>query len=190
MGKNKVKYNLKNVHIAVKKASGTYETPFELPGAVNMSLSPQGGLEPFYADGIKYSVSSTNNGYEGDLEIALVTDEFRTQIFKEYTDNNKVMFEDADAPTVEFALGCQIDGDAKETMFWFYGCTATRPNVDAQTNEDKKTPQTDKLTISVAGDDFNVSGKKKRLVRAKSTEETTTSLETWFENVVSPVEAA
>lgn len=46
------------------------------------------------------------------------------------------MFEDADAPTVEFALGCQIDGDAKETMFWFYGCTATRPNVDAQTNED------------------------------------------------------
>lgn len=71
-----------------------------------------------------------------------------------------------------------------------YGCTATRPNVDAQTNEDKKTPQTDKLTISVAGDDFNVSGKKKRLVRAKSTEETTTSLETWFENVVSPVEAA
>ena len=61
MGKNKVKYNLKNVHIAVKKASGTYDTPFELPGAVNMSLSPQGGLEPFYADGIKYSVSSTNN---------------------------------------------------------------------------------------------------------------------------------
>lgn len=85
-----------------------------------MSLSPQGGLEPFYADGIKYSVSSTNNGYEGDLEIALVTDEFRTQIFKEYTDNNKVMFEDADAPTVEFALGCQIDGDAKETMFWLW----------------------------------------------------------------------
>ena len=41
MGKNKVKYNLKNVHIAVKKASGTYDTPFELPGAVNMSLSPQ-----------------------------------------------------------------------------------------------------------------------------------------------------
>lgn len=56
--------------------------------------------------------------------------------------------------------------------------------------KDKKTPQTDKLTISVAGDDFNVGGKKKRLVRAKSTEETTTSLETWFENVVSPVEAA
>ena len=130
MGKNKVKYNLKNVHIAVKKASGTYDTPFELPGAVNMSLSPQGGLEPFYADGIKYSVSSTNNGYEGDLEIALVTDEFRTQIFKEYTDNNKVMFEDADAPTVEFALGCQIDGDAKETMFWFYGWRTTRKCVE------------------------------------------------------------
>lgn len=58
------------------------------------------------------------------------------------------------------------------------------------TFETKKTPQTDKLTISVAGDDFTVGGKKKRLVRAKSTEETTTSLETWFENVVSPVEAA
>lgn len=31
MGKNKVKYNLKNVHIAVKKASGTYDIPLSYP---------------------------------------------------------------------------------------------------------------------------------------------------------------
>lgn len=186
---NKVKYNLKNVHVAIKTAPGTYNAPFAVPGAVNMSLSSQGGLEPFYADGIKYYVGSSNNGYEGDIEMAMVPDKFRIEVLKEFLDDNSVLWEDANAETVEFALGFTIDGDVKGTMFWFYGCTATRPSVDAQTTEDKKTPQTDKITISCAGDDFEYKGDTKRLIRAKSTESTTTDVTKWFEAVVTPAAA-
>ena len=77
---NKVKYNLKNVHAAklteTADDGGTpvfaYATPQAIPGAVSISLDAEGESSPFYADGIVYFRSVTNNGYSGDLEIALI----------------------------------------------------------------------------------------------------------------------
>ena len=79
---NKVKYNLKNVHAAklTKNNDGnfTYDTPKPIPGAVSISLDAEGSSNPFYADGIVYFRSTSNNGYSGDLEIALIPEWFRT----------------------------------------------------------------------------------------------------------------
>lgn len=73
---NKVKYNLKNVHAAkLTKDSEDrfiYATPQAIPGAVSISLEAEGDSSPFYADGIVYFRSTANNGYSGDLEIALI----------------------------------------------------------------------------------------------------------------------
>lgn len=73
---NKVKYNLKNVHAAKlkKDTSGafTYESLKAIPGTVSISLDAEGESSPFYADGIVHFRSTTNNGYSGDLEIALI----------------------------------------------------------------------------------------------------------------------
>ena len=77
---NKVKYNLKNVHAAKlteTDSDGTttfsYAEPKAIPGAVSISLDAEGETSPFYADGIVYFRSVTNNGYSGDLEIAPVS---------------------------------------------------------------------------------------------------------------------
>lgn len=119
-----------------------------------------GELTPFWADGIKYYVSASNGGYEGDLEVALIPDQFREDILGEEKDTNNVLFENANAETVEFALGFQIDGDKMPTLFWFYNCTATRPNVESSTTKDTKEPTTDTLTIScAAGTDGTVRAK-------------------------------
>lgn len=74
---NKVKYNLKNVHAAKLTetvtdgvSTFTYAKPQAIPGAVSISLDAEGESSPFYADGIVYFRSVTNNGYSGDLEIA------------------------------------------------------------------------------------------------------------------------
>lgn len=154
---NKVKFNLKNVHYApiTAEAEGkfTYGSPVAIPGAVSLSLEAQGDIEPFYADGIIYYQSAANNGYSGDLEIALVPDQFRKDILMETEDEtDKVLIENVNAQYKNFALGFQIDGDQTETLFWFFNCTVSRPTTEASTLEGSKTPQTDTLSISCAPD--------------------------------------
>lgn len=156
---NKVKFNIHNVHYALK-TEDAYSEPVALPGAVSISLEAQGELTPFYADGIKYYTSSANGGYEGDLEVALIPDDFRVSILNETQDAKHVIIENANASTNEFALGFDVDGDQGSTRFWFYNCTASRPAVTAQTNEDTKEPQTETITISCApGTDGTVRAK-------------------------------
>lgn len=145
-------------------------------------MEAQGELTPFYADGIKYYVASSNTGYEGDVEVALIPDEFREEILQEEKDANGVMFENANKESVEFALGFDIDGDNHTTRFWFYNCTATRPTTESSTTEDSKEPTTDKITVSCAA---SVDG----VVRAKTTVETTEDVyNDWYASVYKKTE--
>lgn len=128
---NKVQFNLKNVHYAIMtetESKATWAAPVNVPGAVNLSLDQQGELSKFYADGIIYWQTSSNNGYEGDLEMALLPDKMLEDIWgmtKEETDN--VIVENAFKQPKAFALLFQIDGDASERLYCLYNCTATRP---------------------------------------------------------------
>lgn len=174
---SKVKFNIKNVHYAPKTDEGQYGAVKKIPGAVSISLEQQGELTPFYADGIKYYVAASNGGYEGELEVAMIPDEFRETILGESKDKNGVLIENVNVEAKEFALGFQIDGDTEPTLFWFFHCTASRPNVEAKTTEDSKEPGTDTVTVScVPGEDGTV--------RAKTTKESYEKVkEKWFTEV-------
>ena len=109
---NKVKYGLKNVHAAILTetvvdgvTTYSYGTPKPVPGAVSISLEAQGETSPFYADDIVYFRTNANNGYSGDLEIALIPEWFRTDILQEDDDANGVLVEKSDiGESVKFAL--------------------------------------------------------------------------------------
>ena len=184
MPKNKVKYNLRNVYFALLtiNASGdaTYGTPVAMPGAVSLSLEPNGEPSVFYADGYAYYTISNNQGYEGDLELALVPEEFRTQILKETMDGNAVLIEDATVETAKFALMFEFDGDQKKIRHVLYNCTAARPNIESATNEEDIEVKTETLSITASP----LSG---GLVKARTSDTTTASAYNgWFDAVYLP----
>lgn len=151
--KNKVKFGLSNVHVAkITEQDGeiTYGTPFPMPGAVGLTPEPEGDTTPFYADNIQYYVAVANNGYTGDLEIAMTPKEFLTQILGQTEDTNGAIFESADDINARFALMGEIEGDVKKRRFVYYDCTAARPSTEMNTVEDTKEPQTDTISITMA----------------------------------------
>ena len=153
---NKVKFNLKNVHaakltetVADGVTTFSYGTPKAIPGAVSISLDAEGESSPFYADGIVYFRSVTNNGYSGDLEMALVPEWFRTEILQEELDAKGVLIEKSgNRESVKFALLFEFDGDINCIRHVLYNCTSSRPSIESETKEDTIEPGTEKLTIT------------------------------------------
>ena len=186
---NKVKYNLKNVHAAKltvgEDGTFTYGTPKAIPGAVSISLDAEGDSSPFYADGIVYFRSTANNGYSGDLEIALIPEWFRTEILKEVLDTNGVLVEHSDImETAKFALLFEFDGDIRAIRHVLYNCSASRPSIESETKEDSIEPGTEKLSLTA---DPRSDG----LVKSRTGDNTETeTYQNWYKTVYTPVEQA
>ena len=182
--KNKVKFNICNVHYApitvAEDGSVAFQTPVAMPGAISISMDPTGEPESFYADGIEYYTVNNNQGYEGDLELAMIPENFRTDILKEEADANKVLVENANSETGNFALLFEFDGDVKKIRHVMYHCSASRPTIESKTNEEDKEVQTEKLTIKARP---MASG----YVKAKTGDSTTDAIyNNWYKAVYEP----
>ena len=185
---NKVKYNLKNVHAAKltmnEDGTYTYATPQAIPGAVSISLDAEGDSSPFYADGIVYFRSTANNGYSGDLEIALIPEWFRTDILKETLDKNGVLVESSNVTEMEkFALLFEFDGDVRCIRHVLYNCSASRPSIESETKEDTIEPGTEKLSLTA-------DPREDGLVKSRTGDSTSdATYADWYKKVYIPVAA-
>ena len=183
---NKIKYGLKSVYYAKATAStdGTlsYASPVAMPGAVSLSLSIQGDTNTFYADNIAYWTSTANNGYQGDLEMALIPDGFKQNILGETLDAKGFYVEKADQKPAEFALLFQFEGDDKATKHCLYRCVASRPDVTGSTKEESIEPQTETITITAMPRITDELVKS----RCPYTASTTSSYALWYSAVQEP----
>ena len=186
---NKIKYGLKNVHYAIgslqTNGSMTYSTPVPFPGAVSLSLEPQGDNSPFYADNIVYWVGASNTGYQGDLEIARVIDSFKKDVLGMINDGKSVLVEDANAPAVHFALLFQFEGDEKATKHVMYNCTATRPSAAGNTKAESVEPQTESVTIT-ATSVYNATLDADIVKAEANGDSDSTTYSNWFNTVYLP----
>lgn len=155
MSKNKVKFGLKNVHFAkmiVSEQDGSisYATPVRIPGAVNLSLEPQGDKADFNADDVIFFSDYANNGYSGDLEVAKIPDEFLTEILGQTVDENGAIIEASGDKSSKFALMFEVNGDVNAKRVVYYNCSASRPKAEASTVGETKEPKTDTITITAS----------------------------------------
>ena len=186
MPNNKVKFNLKNVHYALLTLTGntpSFGTPVAVPGAVSLSLDANGEPENFYADGIVYYVINNNMGYDGDLELAMIPESFRTDVLKETLDANGVLIENSESNLAAFALLFEFDGDQKHIRHVLYNCAASRPGIEGKTNEESREVQTETLKIKATP-------LSSGLVKAKTGNTTdATVYNDWYKAVYMPVTA-
>lgn len=179
---NKVEFGLKNVHYApYEEVDGviTYETPIHIPGAVTVTLTPRGELTEFYADNMLYFSAAANDGYDGTLSIAKITDQFAVDALGEEKDaDDGTLTEKADAKQKPFALMFEFDGDVKATRHVLYNCTANRPTVTSGTTTTTREPQPNELTFisSARPSDYKV--------KTRTTSETPEEIyNAWYEVV-------
>lgn len=186
---NKIKYGIKNVYYAVATiaadGTATYDTPVAMPGAVNISLDAQGDTTPFYADNIVYYTSVANNGYEGDLELAKVPESFYTDVLGYVADKNDILYEDANASPVHFALTFEFEGDSHAKRHVLYNCVASRPTIEGSTKEDSIEPQTETITITATTVYNNAVDKD--IVKASATPTEATQYNAWNTTIYQPV---
>ena len=183
---NKVKFNLKNVHYALLTLSDqgvpSFGTPVAVPGAVSLSLDANGEPENFYADGRVYYVINNNMGYDGDLELAMIPESFRTDVLHEELDDNGVLIENSESELEAFALLFEFDGDKKHIRHVLYNCAASRPGTQGKTNEESKEVQTETLTLKATP---LPDGK----VKAKTGNSTdTATYNNWYQSVYFPTD--
>lgn len=181
---NKIRFGLKNCYYAKatfdEDGNVTYDTPKRLPGAVSLSLDPEGESENFYADDIVYVVLNNNAGYEGDLELALIPEEFLKDILHEEEDANGVLLENANSTFERFALLFEFTGDQNAIRHVFYCCSASRPSAEGDTKEDEKEVKTEELSIIASA---LASG----YVKAKSSVNTSKAVyDAWYDAVYMP----
>lgn len=181
---NKIRYGLENVHIAEIISTDingvpTYGTPIPIKGAVNLDLTAQSTTNKFYADNTVYYTLTTNNGYEGTIEFALMPQEVRNIIFAEQADANGVIADGGQAQGKEVALLFQFLGDVEETRLCLYKCKFALPDISAETIEDNATPQTETFKFTATARLDNGITR----IKVNNTSETATVYSTWFDAV-------
>lgn len=150
----KVRYGISNVHIFERTETDgtvTYGSPITVPGAVHITLDPQGSVTPFHADNIVYWIGRSNQGYEGELELALILDAIKTSYLGYVAATNGNLIETNKAGK-ECAIVFQFETDTESRRCVLYNVQMSRPSRDFNTVEEDIDPETETLDFAVSGE--------------------------------------
>lgn len=188
---NKIKFGLKNVHYAIiteEAIDGTvtvnYATPVPHRGAVTLVLNSTAEKTSIAADDIaEYATAYDNKGYDGELEMHNLDDDFRVNVLGEKKDANNVIYESEDTQPKKIALLFEMAGDKKKTRHILYNCSVSKPNLETSTKGGSIESKSDKLTFSASA------SADKGHIKAKINQGDA-QYENWFKTVYIPTETA
>ena len=153
---NKVEFGISQLHIGTYTVAAggtvTLGTPYHQAGAVSFSPEENSEQNTFYADNIAYWSGYSGGSIEGDLEVAMFDDAFKTQFlgYKALTDGGLANVKNATKPNVYIAF--QVEGDAEARRVILYNCSLGAITREYATIEESKEPTTETLAVTCTGD--------------------------------------
>ena len=153
---NKVEFGISELHVGTYTVDDqgvvTLGTPYHQPGSVSFSPEEQSENNTFYADNIAYWSGYSGGTFEGDLEVAKFSDEFKTQFlgYVELTNGGLANVKNAVKPNVYIAF--QVEGDAESRRVILYNCALGVIGREFATIEENKEPATETLGVTCTGD--------------------------------------
>ena len=153
---NKVEFGISELHVGTytvdDQGTVTLGTPYHQAGAVSFSPEEQSEQNNFYADNILYWSGYSGGSIEGDLEVAMFDDAFKTQFlgYVTLTNGGLANVKNATKPNVYIAF--QVEGDAESRWVILYNCTLGAITREYATIEESKEPVTETLGVTCVGD--------------------------------------
>ena len=152
---NKVEFGISELHVGTYTESGgtvTLGTPYAQKGAVSFSPEVQSEQNNFYADNIVYWSGYSGGTIEGDLEVAMFDDKFKTDFlgYKTLTNGGIANVKNPTKPNVYICFEVQGDDEARRVIL--YNCTLGSINRSYNTIEETKEPTTETLPVTCIGD--------------------------------------
>lgn len=155
----KVQFGISELHVGtyteVTTTAGTtvtLGTPYAQKGAVSFSPEVDSTQNDFYADNIIYWSGYSGGKIEGDLEVAMFDDTFKTQFlgYKTLTNGGLANVKNPTKPNVYVAFQTETDGNPIRVIL--YNCTLGNISRSYETIGENKEPQTATLPVTCIGD--------------------------------------
>jgi len=153
---NKVEFGISQLHVGTytvdDQGVATLGTPYHQKGAVSFSPEENSEQNTFYADNIAYWSGYSGGSIEGDLEVAMFDDSFKTQFlgYRALTSGGLANVKNATKPNVYVAF--QVEGDAESRRVILYNCSLGAIKREYNTIEENKEPATETLGVTCIGD--------------------------------------
>ena len=153
---NKVEFGISQLHVGTytvdDQGAVTLGTPYHQNGAVSFSPEENSEQNTFYADNIAYWSGYSGGSIEGDLEVAMFDDEFKTQFlgYRTLTNGGLANVKNATKPNV--AIFFQVEGDNESRRVALYNCSLGAITREYNTIEESKEPATETIAVTCIGD--------------------------------------
>lgn len=155
----KVQFGISELHIGTYTETTTTQgttvtlgTPYHQRGAVSFSPEVESNQNDFYADNIVYWSGYSGGKIEGDLEVAMFDDTFKTQFlgYKTLTSGGLANVKNPTKPNVYIAFQTESDGTPFRVIL--YNCALGNISRTYETIGEQKEPKTATLPVTCTGD--------------------------------------
>lgn len=153
---NKVLFGFSDLYVGTYTVANdgtvTMGTPYHQAGAVGFSPEASDDESVFYADNSAYYTVFGNGSYEGDLEVAMFDDAFKTDFLGYVTLDDGGLAEVKNASKPQIYMAFEIQGDDAARRVIFYNGSLGAITREYSTTEEAVEPVTETIPVSFVGD--------------------------------------